>query len=76
MLQAEVSYHLQEAALCSDESKRLEHRGVVLWLREFMSGITLARYAEQAQQKLGLVEEPGLPQGGSDYMESDGLEET
>lgn len=73
VLQAELSSHLQAAALCNEEPIRLQHKGVVLWLQEFLAGITLARYAEQAHQKLALDEPEGVPEGGSDYMSSDGL---
>lgn len=77
MLRAEQEAHLRAAAFSNDPEQRAQHRGVFRWLNEWLEGSTLARYAEQAREKLGIHEEgrPGEPEGGSAYMESDGLEE-
>jgi len=64
------------AAFSNDGSDRDQHRGVYRWLQEFITGTLLDRYAEQAQQKLGIEVPLGAPEGGSDYMQSDGLEES
>ena len=72
MLAAEQAAHLRGAAFSSDPEERLEHRGVARFLEEFLNGIMLARYAEQARQKLG-IEEPEEPEAGNPWMESDGL---
>lgn len=75
MLQAEVATHLRAAAFSSEESLRWQHVGVTRWLEEFLSGLTLARYAEQAHQRLATDVPEGAPEGGSDWMESDRIEE-
>lgn len=76
MLRVEQEFHLREAAFCEDADLRAQHRGVFRWLEEFLNGTLTARYAHQAREKLGLAETPaGLPTGGSDYMEGDGLGE-
>lgn len=73
MLRAEQGYHLQAAAFCEDAELRAQHRGVWRWLEEFLSGSLVERYAHQARERLGLDEPVGVPIGGSEYMESDGL---
>jgi len=76
VLRAEASTHLRRAAFEKDPITAATHRGITIWIEEFLDGVLLARMKEQAHQKLGLEEPAGLPVGGSDYMQSDGLGET
>jgi hypothetical protein len=72
VLEQEASYHLLEAARCSEERNRLMHLGAYNLLRSLIDGSLLATYKLKAAQHLAdLDEEPGLPIGGSDYMEAD-----
>lgn len=72
MLRAEQEYHLREAAFCDDAERRCEHRGVVRWLGEWLSGATQIRYAAQLREKLSPHEVPE-PKTGTPWMEDDGL---
>lgn len=76
MLEAERDHHLREAAFSSDAELRSQHRGVVRWLEEWLTGATELRYAQQARERLGLRPEAGLPDDteGSPWMESDGTD--
>lgn len=75
VLRAEQAYHLQAAAFSNDAEKRGEHRGVVRWLDEWLSGATAARYAVQVREKLNLNRGVEIPVDGTPWMEGDGLEE-
>jgi len=73
VLRAEMARHLLDAANSNDASQRDMHRGIYRWLDEWTSGMTLARYAQQAREKLDLIDPvEGAPEDGSPYMESDG----
>ena len=76
VLQAEQAHHLRAAAFSVDSAMRDQHRGVYLWLEEFLTGSIFERYRVEARLKLGLQDKPiaGAP-GGSEWMESDGLSE-
>ena len=76
VLRAEQQDHLREAAFSNDETLRMQHAGVVRWLEEWLSGNLIERYAEQARQRLAAEEKPkvGVPTGGSEFMESDGMD--
>jgi hypothetical protein len=64
------------AALESDDRQRLQHLGAYRLLVGLLDGSLLERYRLMAAQKLALgEEETGIPSGGSDYMDSDGLED-
>lgn len=76
-MQAERDFHLREAAFSSDAEMRSQHRGVVRWLEEWLSGATEARYSLQARERLGMPLVDGVPEDpndGSPWMESDGTE--
>lgn len=51
------------------------HLGAWEWLKEFLEGATLDRYAVQAAEHLALLDEDVPTEGGSEYMQSDGLNE-
>lgn len=70
---AELEFHLQEAAFSDDADLRSQHRGVVRFLRELLSGSLMANYEQKARVRLGLDNTPGLPENGNPYMDSDGL---
>jgi hypothetical protein len=67
-----MEHHLQAAAFSEDSEQRSQHRGVVRWLRSWLDGSTLERYAQQARDRLSL-DEPRI-EDGSPWMESDGSE--
>lgn len=73
VLRAERDSHLRAAAFSSDAEMRLQHRGVVRWLEEWLLGATEARYAMQARERLGLPPDEPSPDAHL-YMESDGLD--
>jgi len=67
---------LREAAFSSDAEARLEYRGAFKWVEAFLNGVVVAKYAEQAKDRLRESSpEEGIPTGGSPWMESDGTEE-
>lgn len=76
VLRAEQQFHLEAAAFSPSADRRLEHRGIYCWIKEWLDGSTLARYAEQARQRLALHDTPdGVPKDGTEWMESDGMVE-
>ena len=75
VLEAERDYHLRAAAFCEEAELRAQHRGVLRWLEEWMSGALLDRYRLQAEARLGLAEAEKADADGSPWMESDGLGE-
>lgn len=75
VLRAEMAFHLREAAFSSSAERRLEHRGAYLWIEEFLGGVVMAKYAEQAKERLHIHEtSEGMPAGGSEWMDSDGTD--
>jgi hypothetical protein len=76
VLAQEADSHLLGAALESDDRQRLQQLGAYRLLVGKLDGSLLERYKLMAAQKMALEDEPaGMPSGGSDYMDSDGLEE-
>jgi len=76
VLRAEQAFLLREAAFSSDAEARLEYRGAFKWVEAFLNGVVMAKYAEQAKDRLREASpEEGIPVGGSPYMDPDGLEE-
>lgn len=74
MLKAEQDYHLRAAAYSEEDGLRAEHRGVVRWIDEVLSGMMQARYAWQAKERLGAASATERePADGSPWMEGDGL---
>ena len=78
VLQAERDHHLRLAAFSESSEKRLMACGVVKWLEDWISGGLLERRSAEAMETLGVAGETGAPSyddGGSPYMEGDGLPE-
>lgn len=71
----ERAHHLHEAAFSEDAERRAQHRGVVVWLDEVLSGVMMARHEQEARAKLDVHPPIGLPEAGTPWMESDGLNE-
>lgn len=71
----EREHHLHEAAFSEDAELRAQHRGIVLWLDEVLSGAMMARHEAEARAKLNLSQpSTGLPETGTPWMEGDDYE--
>ena len=59
--------HLERAAYSTEDPKRYQSTGIVMWIDEWLNGIVDERHASP--------EEPGADrETDASYMESDGLE--
>jgi hypothetical protein len=65
---------LEAAAFSNDPDLRNAHRGVALWIRSWLAGSTMERYAAQARSRLAVGEDGPVERDGSPWMESDGGE--
>ena len=65
--------HSRASVYCDNDRQRERHIGVVIWLDEVIAGFFRDGYIAQAHQALGINQPPAEPEGGTPWMESDGL---
>ena len=79
VFQAERDAQALVSVYSDNDRERHERNGVVKWLDAVLAGILEENYKGQAEAGLGLdkpIPTPGMVEGGSQYMESDGLDES
>lgn len=78
VFQAERDAQALVSVYCNDDRERHERNGIVKWLDSVLAGVLEENYKGQAEAGLGLSKPTQATEGvegGSQYMESDGLNE-
>jgi len=75
MFQAEQAAHSRASVYSDTDQARHEHNGIVKWLDEVLAGILEENYLGQVEDELGSFKPSQPDEGGTPWMEGDGLDE-